>query len=55
MVDVEFNRGRTLFALSQGDWAGEAAGDAAEPNTGSLGRVNADGTLSIIADGLDLV
>jgi len=53
MVDVEFNRGRTLFALSQGDWAGEAAGDAAEPNTGSLGRVNADGTLSIIADGLD--
>ncbi|MEJ2112149.1 MAG: ScyD/ScyE family protein [Flavobacteriaceae bacterium] len=53
MVDVEFNRGRTLFAISQGSWAGEMDGDAAEPNTGSLARVNGDGTLSTIADGLD--
>ena len=53
MVDVEFNRGRTLFALSQGSWAGEAAGDAAEPDTGSLVRVNDDGTLTVIADNLD--
>jgi len=53
IVDVEFNRGQTLFALSQGTWAGAAAGDAAEPNTGSLLRVNEDGTLSIVADGLD--
>ena len=53
MVDVEFNQGRTLFALSQGSWAGAAAGDAAEPNTGSLVRVNDDSTLTIIADNLD--
>ncbi|HKK11891.1 MAG TPA: ScyD/ScyE family protein [Flavobacteriaceae bacterium] len=53
MVDVEFNRGRTLFAISQGSWAGVAAGDAAEPDTGALVRVNEDGTLSTIADGLD--
>jgi hypothetical protein len=53
MVDVEFNRGRTLFAISQGSWAGAAAGDAAEPDTGALVRVNEDGTLSTIADGLD--
>ena len=53
MVDVEFNQGRSLFALSQGSWAGAAAGDAAEPDTGSLLRINGDGTLSMIVDGLD--
>lgn len=53
MVDVEFNRGKTLFALSQGQWAGAAAGDAAEPNTGSLVRVNNDGTVTVIANELD--
>lgn len=53
MVDVEFNRGNTLFAISQGSWAGAAAGDAAEPDTGSLVRVNDDGTLTAIADNLD--
>lgn len=53
LVDVEFSRGRTLFALSQGEWAGVEAGDAAEPDTGSLVRVNEDGTLTVIANGLD--
>lgn len=53
MVDVQFNRGNTLFAISQGSWAGAAAGDAAEPDTGSLVRVNRDGTLTSIADNLD--
>lgn len=53
LVDVEFNRGRTLFALSQGFWDGVGEGTPAEPNTGSLLRVNDDGTFSLITDGLD--
>jgi hypothetical protein len=52
-VDVEFGRGRTLFALSQGFWAGPFEGTPAEPNTGALMRVNEDGTLTTVADGLD--
>ncbi len=53
LVDVEFNRGRTLFALSQGVWDGVQEGSPALPNTGSLVRVNEDGTFTIIKDGLD--
>jgi len=53
LVDVEFGRGRTLFALSQGVWDGVAPGSPAEPNTGSLVRVGADGTLSAITTELD--
>lgn len=53
LVDVEFGRGQTLFALSQGNFGGGDAGSPALPNTGSLLRVNADGTFSVIADGLD--
>jgi hypothetical protein len=53
LVDVEFNRGRTLFALSQGVWDGVQEGSPAEPNTGSLVRVNEDGTFTLITDGLD--
>ena len=53
LVDVEFGRGRTLFALSQGIWDGAGEGSPAEPNTGSLVRVNADGTFTFITDGLD--
>ena len=53
LVDVEFNRGNALFAISQGEWAGGADGDAAEPNTGSLLRVNSDGTFTTIVDELD--
>jgi len=53
MVDVQYNRGRGLFAVSQGDWAGEAEGDAAIPFTGSLVKVNEDGTLTMVAEGLD--
>lgn len=55
LVDVEFNRGRTLFALSQGFWSGQFGGDGspADPNTGSLMQVNADGTVTEIAGGLD--
>ena len=53
VLDVEFGRGQTLFALSQGDFSGDPAGFPALPNTGSLLRVNANGTFSVIADKLD--
>jgi len=53
LVDVEFGRGQTLFALSQGDFSGNPEGSPALPNTGSLVRVKADGTFSVIADELD--
>jgi hypothetical protein len=52
-VDVEFGRGRTLFALSQGFWDGPFEGAPADPNTGTLFRVNGDGTLTTVVDGLD--
>ena len=52
-VDVEFGRGRTLFALSQGFWDGPFEGAPAEPNTGALVRVNGDGTLTTVVGGLD--
>jgi hypothetical protein len=55
LVDVEFDCDRTLFALSQGHWEGEEGdeGSPAQPNTGSLVKVNHDGTFTQIADGLD--
>jgi sugar lactone lactonase YvrE len=52
-VDVEFGRGRTLFVLSQGVWGGVQAGDPALPNTGALMRVNGDGTLTTLINGLN--
>ncbi len=52
-VDVEFGSGRTLFALSQGDWDGPYEGAPAQPNTGALERVNGDGTLTTVVGGLD--
>jgi len=52
-VDVEFGRGRTLFALSQGFWDGPFEGTPALPNTGALMRVNGDGTLTTVVGDLD--
>jgi hypothetical protein len=58
LVDVEFGRGRTIFALAQGIW-GESCppscfpGDPPTPNTGSLVRVNNDGTFTEVATGLN--
>ncbi|HET6564187.1 MAG TPA: ScyD/ScyE family protein [Xanthomonadales bacterium] len=54
LVDVEFGLGRSLYALSQGQWNGEFEGSPAIPNDGSLLEINADGTFSVIADGLNL-
>ena len=53
LVDVEFGRGRDLYALSQGSFGGGPAGSPAAPNTGSLVKANGDGTFSTVVDGLD--
>jgi hypothetical protein len=53
LVDVEFGRGRTLYALSQGVWDGVAEGTPALPDTGALVEVNGDGTFTVVTDGLD--
>ncbi len=53
VIDVESGRGQTLFALSQGDFSGNPEGSPALPNTGSLLRVNADGSFTVIADELN--
>ncbi len=53
LVDVEFGLGRRLYALSQGHWEGTIPGTPALPNTGALVEVNANGTFTIITDGLN--
>jgi sugar lactone lactonase YvrE len=54
LVDVEFGRGRLLYALSQGPgMPGAPAGAPAQPNTGALVRVNGNHTLSVVAAPLD--
>ena len=54
LVDVEFGRGRTLYALSQGDWPlGGPPASPALPNTGALVEVNGDGTFTVVTDGLN--
>ncbi len=55
LVDVEFGLGRSLYGLSQGiheDVPG-TEGTPAEPNTGSLVKVNGDGTFATIMGGLN--
>jgi hypothetical protein len=54
LVDVEFGRGRTLYALSQGIFGGGPAGAPALPGTGSLVQVNQDGTFTVLVDQLNL-
>jgi len=54
LVDVEFGPRHSLYALAQGDFVeGNPEGSPAEPNTGSLVKVNSDGTFRVVADGLD--
>ena len=53
-MDVEFGRGRRLYALSQGPGVpGAPDGAPAQPNTGALVEVNQDGTLTSIVNNLD--
>lgn len=54
LVDVEFGRGQTLFALAQGTFGGGDPGAPALPNTGLLVQANADGTFTTITSGLNL-
>jgi hypothetical protein len=53
LVDVEFGRGRDLFALSQGVFGGGDPGAPAQPNTGSLVKANGNGTFTVVTEGLD--
>jgi hypothetical protein len=53
LVDVEFGRGRLLYALSQGAFSGGPEGSPALPNTGALVKVNGNGTFTVITNGLD--
>lgn len=54
LVDVEFGLGRTLYALAQGEWDGAFPGAPANPDGGSLVEINADGSFSEIAGGLNV-
>jgi hypothetical protein len=54
LVDVEYGLGRTLYALSQGDFEeGQDDGSPAKENTGKLVEVNKDGTFTVIVDTLN--
>jgi hypothetical protein len=54
VVDVEFGRGRRLYALSQGDLQpGNPEGSPALPNTGALVKVDRDGSFTVVIDGLN--
>jgi sugar lactone lactonase YvrE len=53
LVDVEFGRGRRLYALSQGVFGGGPAGSPALPNTGALLKVRQNGSFAVVVDGLD--
>ena len=54
LVDVERGRGRTLYALSQGQWNGAFPGSPAIPDDGALVRVEGDGSLTVLVDELNL-
>ena len=54
LIDVEFAANGTMYALSQGAAPdGANPGDPATPNTGTLLRVQPDGTMVVIARSLD--
>ena len=54
LVDVEYGLGQSLYALAQGDFpAGSDDGSPAMPYTGSLVKVNEDGSFSEIMGGLN--
>jgi hypothetical protein len=53
VVDVEFGRGQSLYALSQGIWDEVMEGSPALPNTGSLLKVEDDGTFTVVVEELD--
>lgn len=54
LVDVEFGFAHRLYALAQGEWAGEGPGTPAKVGTGSLVQANPDGTFAPIVEELNL-
>jgi hypothetical protein len=55
LVDVELSHGRSLYALSQGEFpAGGTPATPALPNTGALVKVNWDGSFRVLTEGLNL-
>ncbi len=54
MVDVKRGRGARLYGLAQGDWDGAFEGSPAVPNTGQLVEISADGSMRVLADGLNI-
>lgn len=54
LVDVEFGQGGTLYALSQGTFPADGMPvQSADPGTGKLLEVNADGSMTAVIEGLD--
>ena len=53
LLDVEFDGGGSLYALSHGVVDPNIDPSNALPNTGALVKVNVDGTFTVIIDGLD--
>ncbi len=53
LLDVEFGGGGRLYALSHGTVDPNIDRSNAVPNTGALVKANADGTFTVITDGLD--
>ena len=53
LVDVEFGRGRRLYALSQGQGSSGPPGSPALPNTGALVEVDGNGSFTLVTGGLD--
>jgi hypothetical protein len=53
LVDVEFGRGNTMYALAQGPHTNPMEGSPSDPNGGSLVRANRDGTFTVIVDKLN--
>jgi hypothetical protein len=53
LVDVEFGRGNTMYALSQGPHTNPGEGTPSDPDGGSLLRANRDGTFTVVVDKLD--
>jgi hypothetical protein len=54
LVDVEFDRGLRLYALSQGHFTpGNPEGSPADPNTGAIVELKWDGRLGVVVDRLN--
>ena len=53
LVDVEFGRGRTIYALPQGVFPGRPTCQSGATQHRCVGQVNGDGTFTVIVDKLN--